>query len=69
MSYIENPEAVGDPDQTPIVQIPPDVVEAMRAAGIICGCGGMNGYHTDDCPGLVRTNGSGGETADDERDA
>ncbi len=53
--YIVNPEAVGDPDETPIVHIPADTVAAMKRLGMVCECGGMNGYHHPDCtaPGLA----------------
>lgn len=44
-----NPEAVGDPDQTPVVDLGPDLVAAMKSAGIICECGGMNGFHDESC--------------------
>lgn len=48
--YVENPEAIGDPDQTPVVNLGPDLAAAMRAAGLVCQCGGMNGWHHAACP-------------------
>lgn len=43
-----NPEAVGDPDQTPIVQLPPELVayfDRTRCPE----CGQINHTHTDGC--------------------
>lgn len=48
-----NPEAIGDPDQTPVVQLSPGMVAALKAAGIVCECGGMNGFHDEGCEALV----------------
>jgi len=50
---VVNPEAIGDPEQTPIVAFAPEQVEAMMAAGIICRCGGMNGFHRPECGGAT----------------
>jgi hypothetical protein len=52
---IINPEAVGNPDQTPIVQLTRAQALSMRLceanAPLRDGyCGGLNGYHADDCP-------------------
>jgi hypothetical protein len=43
-----NPEAIGDPDQTPIVQLPPAMVaffERTRCPE----CGYINQFHGEDC--------------------
>lgn len=46
--YIVNPEAVGDPNQTPIVQLPPGLAayfERTRCPE----CSLINHCHEDDC--------------------
>jgi hypothetical protein len=44
--YVENPEAIGDPTQTPRLF----VGERLRALFNPCPkCRGVNGYHSDDC--------------------
>lgn len=46
--YVVNPEAIGDPDQTPVVQLPPEMAaffERTRCPE----CGYINQCHTDDC--------------------
>ena len=53
--YVVNPEAIGDPDQTPVVRLSIDVAAAFRpCAGKAPSrngyCGGVNGYHAEDCP-------------------
>lgn len=48
-THVVNPKAIGDPDETPIVQLDADTAAAWRAAGLVCECGGMNGYHRPDC--------------------
>lgn len=47
--YVVNPDAIGDPDQTPVVRLSDEFIGAMRRAGLVCACGGMNGYHDDEC--------------------
>ena len=42
---VVNPQAVGDPDQTPIVHLSPDLVRLLNP----CRCGGVNGFHAADC--------------------
>jgi hypothetical protein len=44
-SEILNPEAVGDPNQTPIVLLSTDLVALLNP----CQCGGVNGFHKPDC--------------------
>lgn len=45
LGTILNPESVGDPDQTPIVQASPALVRLLNP----CRCGGVNGFHTPEC--------------------
>jgi hypothetical protein len=46
--YIVNPEAVGDPNQTPIVQLPPSMIAYFeRTRCPECRC--INHFHKDDC--------------------
>lgn len=52
MAEILNPEAVGDPDWEPIVQLHEGMVAAFRRGGLLCDCGGMNGWHGRSCPHL-----------------
>ena len=49
-----NPEAIGDPDQTPVVQLDDDTVAALKRGGFICECGGMNGYHDVGCRAIPK---------------
>ena len=44
-----NPEAIGDPDQTPIVQLPPEMA-AFFAWTRCPECRQSNHTHADDCP-------------------
>lgn len=48
MSHIVNPDSVGNPEETPIVQADAAMLRWLRA----CDCGGLNGYHRADCPNL-----------------
>jgi hypothetical protein len=53
--YVVNPEAIGDPDQTPVVRLSIDAAAALRpCAGKAPSrkgyCGGVNGFHAEDCP-------------------
>jgi hypothetical protein len=45
LATIVNPEAVGDPDQTPVVHLSPDLVRLLNP----CRCGGVNGFHKAEC--------------------
>jgi hypothetical protein len=40
-----NPSAIGNPDETPQVWLGAN----MRALLKPCACGGVNGFHADDC--------------------
>lgn len=44
-----NPEAIGNPDATPVVCLSPEMIAAMGG----CICGGLNGFHADECAGFV----------------
>ena len=53
MSYIENPEAVGDPNQIPRVHLSPAMVRLFNPCQEQAShgkCGGVNGFHTEGCP-------------------
>lgn len=52
MTEIVNPDSIGDPSQTPIVKLDEDMVVALKRAGLVCDCGGMNGWHGRRCPQL-----------------
>jgi hypothetical protein len=50
-----NPSAVGNPDETPIVWVGADLHRLLNPCGGDAPsrngyCGGVNGYHADDCP-------------------
>lgn len=49
---IRNPEAVGDPDRTPIVQLDQDTADWLTdpANGGCTQCSGINWFHTPTCP-------------------
>lgn len=40
-----NPDAVGDPDWEPIVELSDELVTLLRP----CACGGVNGFHGPTC--------------------
>lgn len=44
-SVVMNPEAIGDPEQTPILFVGNDLRALLRP----CVCGGVNGFHGDNC--------------------
>jgi hypothetical protein len=44
-SVVMNLEAIGDPDATPVVF----VGAGLRALLNPCVCGGVNGFHAEDC--------------------
>jgi hypothetical protein len=44
-SVVMTPEAIGDPDQTLTVFVGAD----LRALLNPCACGGVNGFHADNC--------------------
>ena len=44
-SFVVNASAIGNPDETPVVF----VGAGLRALLNPCVCGGVNGYHADDC--------------------
>lgn len=46
-SVVLNPSAVGNPDETPVVYAGADLRALLRPCGH---CGGVNGWHADDCP-------------------
>lgn len=48
---VMNPEAVGDLDVTPVVFVGND----LRALLGPCACGGVNGFHGDDCEAVNGT--------------
>lgn len=48
---VVNPSAVGNPDETPHVWVGAD----LRALLNPCQCGGVNGFHADDCAVWDRT--------------
>lgn len=54
-SYIVNPAAVGDPNQTPVVYLGAALARLMGRCEAPASsredgqCGGVNGYHQDDC--------------------
>ncbi|MFN6548568.1 hypothetical protein [Mycolicibacterium nivoides] len=52
MSHIINPEAVGNPDMTPVVQVDQDTADWLRepANGGCTHCNGINWVHTPTCP-------------------
>ena len=52
VSHIINPEAVGNPDMTPIVQVDQDTADWLRdpANGGCTQCAGINWLHTATCP-------------------
>lgn len=47
--HVLNPEAVGDPDQTPVVQVSRGLA-ALLASTRCSSCGLVNHLHEDDCP-------------------
>lgn len=44
-TVVVNPEAIGDPNQEPLVFVGAD----LRALLNPCECGGVNGFHRDSC--------------------
>jgi hypothetical protein len=52
-TYILTPEAVGDPNQTPIVHCGPDLVALLKP----CACGGVNGFHRETCSNAAAMDG------------
>lgn len=52
MSHVSNPEAVGNPDIAPIVQVDQDTADWLRdpANGGCTQCTGINWLHTPTCP-------------------
>jgi hypothetical protein len=53
-----NPDAIGNPDETPVVFVGTDLAALLRpCAGKAPSrdgyCGGVNGFHADDCPELA----------------
>lgn len=54
-SYVVNPEAIGDPDRTPVVRLSINAAAVFRpcvgnAPSRNGYCGGVNGFHAEDCP-------------------
>lgn len=55
-TYVENPEAIGNPDLTPRVRVSGGLMALLRpcqepvASKGGEACGGVNGYHVSDCP-------------------
>lgn len=45
LTVVVNPEAIGDPSETPVVR----VGAGLRALLRPCRCGGVNGFHTESC--------------------
>lgn len=43
---VMNPEAIGNPDETPRVFVGIDAAALFRPCA---GCGGVNGWHAEDC--------------------
>lgn len=46
--YVVNPDAVGDPEQTPIVHVSPGLAALLRQTQCPL-CGHINQFHADDC--------------------
>lgn len=54
-SVVMNPSAIGDPDENPVVFVGADLRALLKpCAGNAPSrdgyCGGVNGFHADDCP-------------------
>lgn len=59
MSYVVNPESIGNPDETPIVQLEPDEAAWFRDPkhGGCTQCNGINWFHQPECPSLLDEDG------------
>lgn len=55
-TYVENPEAIGNPELTPRVRASSGLMALLRPCQQTVAskggeaCGGVNGYHMSDCP-------------------